>query len=116
MNPAAKGSGAEPTYQGLIVEAMINAFQLDVYGQITNTNFKYIIIKNETRTNNLGQKPGDDQVKGVSIYSLNFLQMLKVLIKAHTELMLNPFFEPSEAGGVSDADILECYDDDEDED
>ncbi len=42
--------------------------------------------------------------------------MLKVLIKAHTELMLNPFFEPSEGGGVSDADILECYDDDEDED
>ena len=42
--------------------------------------------------------------------------MLKVLIKAHTELMLNPFFEPSEGGGVSDENTLECYDDDDDED
>ena len=31
-------------------------------------------------------------------------------------MMLNPFFEPSEGGGASDSDILECYDDDEDED
>ncbi len=38
--------------------------------------------------------------------------MFKSLLRAHTELLLNPFFEPSEGGGV-DSDILECYDDDE---
>ncbi len=30
--------------------------------------------------------------------------------------MLNPFFEPSENGGISDQEILECYDSDSDED
>ncbi len=38
--------------------------------------------------------------------------MFKSLLRAHTELLLNPFFEPSEGGGV-DSDILECDDDDE---
>ena len=38
--------------------------------------------------------------------------MFKSLLRAHTELLLNPFFEPSEGGGV-DSDLLECYDDDE---
>ena len=38
------------------------------------------------------------------------------MIKAHNEMMLNPFFEPSEGGGASDSDILECYDDEDDED
>ncbi len=40
--------------------------------------------------------------------------MFKSVIRVHTELMLNPFFEPSEGGGA-DSDILECYDEDEDE-
>ena len=30
--------------------------------------------------------------------------------------MLNPFFEPSENGGISDQEVLECYDSDSDED
>ncbi len=38
--------------------------------------------------------------------------MFKSLLRAHTELLLNPFFEPSEGGGV-ESDILECYDEDE---
>ena len=41
--------------------------------------------------------------------------MFKSLLRVHTELLLNPFFQPSEGGGV-DSDMLECYDeDDEDE-
>ena len=40
--------------------------------------------------------------------------MFKSLIRVHTELLLNPFFEPSEGGGV-DTELLECYDEDEDE-
>ena len=56
---------------------MINAFQFDVYGQITNTNYKYIVVKNETKTNNVGQKPGDDQVRGVSYLNFTLYSSLK---------------------------------------
>ena len=67
----ARGQGtaitAETTYQGLMNEQFVSSFQLDVYGFITNTNYKYVIIKNETKTSNLGQKPSDDQVKMVRI-------------------------------------------------
>ncbi len=57
-----RGQGAitETTYQGLMNEQFVGSFQLDVYGFITNTNYKYVIIKNETKTTNLGQKPSDD--------------------------------------------------------
>ena len=40
--------------------------------------------------------------------------MFKSVIRAHTELLLNPFFEPSEGGGV-DNDMLECFDEEEEE-
>ena len=41
--------------------------------------------------------------------------MFKSVIRAHTELLLNPFFEPSEGGGA-ESEQTECYDeDDEDE-
>ena len=50
---------------GLLIETFIGQYQLDVYGYISNTNFKYVIIKNETKTTPLGQKPADDQIKGV---------------------------------------------------
>ena len=40
--------------------------------------------------------------------------MFKSLLRAHTELLLNPFFEPSEGGGT-ESDALECYDEDEEE-
>ena len=39
---------------------------MDIYGYITNTNYKYIIIKNETKTNQLGQKPSDEHIKNVN--------------------------------------------------
>ena len=45
---------------GLLLESFVSQYQLDVYGFISNTNYKYIIIKNETKTTPLGQKPADD--------------------------------------------------------
>ena len=39
--------------------------------------------------------------------------MFKSVIRAHTELLLNPFFEPSDGGGADSDHILECYDEDE---
>ncbi len=93
----------EPTYLSLINEVFLNAFQLDVYGFITNTNYKYVIVKNEGKTNNMGQKPSDEQVKA----------MFKSVIRAHTEMMLNPFFE----GGSEaiEGDMVECYDPEDEE-
>ena len=41
---------------------------MDIYGYISNTNYKYVIIKNETKTNQLGQKPGDEQMRNVRDY------------------------------------------------
>ena len=43
----------------------VSSFQMDVYGFITNTNYKYVLIKNETKTSNIGMKPSDDQVRMV---------------------------------------------------
>ena len=58
----ARGPGAitETTYQGMMNEQFMSSFQFDVYGFITNTNYQYVIIKNETKTTSLGQKPLDD--------------------------------------------------------
>lgn len=44
----------DQTYMGLLMEIFLETYTLDIYGYITNTNYKYIIIKNETKTNNLG--------------------------------------------------------------
>ena len=59
----------EPTYQGLLTEAYIGQYLLHVYGYISNTNYKYVIVKNEGKTSPLGQRPPDDQIKNVSIIS-----------------------------------------------
>lgn len=105
--PAAQPSKpipTEATYLSLISEVFLNGFQLDVYGFITNTNFKYVLVKNECKTSNTGQKPGDEQVRA----------LFKSVIRAHTEMMLNPFFEG--ASEAIEGDSVECYDDDEDSD
>ena len=88
-----------------MLESHVNGYQMDVYGFITNTNFKYILLKNETKISPSGMRPLDDQVRA----------LFKVLIRAHTELLLNPFFEPSEGGGA-ESELIECYDEDSDED
>mmetsp|Transcript_407 Transcript_407/g.446 ORF Transcript_407/g.446 Transcript_407/m.446 type:complete len:96 (-) Transcript_407:110-397(-) len=74
---------AEPTYLGLMMETFLDQYQVDVYGYITITNYKYILIKNEQRTSILGQKPSDIPVKSY----------FKSLIKVYTEMLLNPFFD-----------------------
>lgn len=37
----------------------MSQFEFDVYGFISVTAYKIVIIKNETKTNNLGGKPSD---------------------------------------------------------
>lgn len=55
----------DPTYLGLLMENFIETYELNIYGHITNTNYKYVIIKNETKTNALGQKPSETPIKNV---------------------------------------------------
>ena len=60
----------EHTYLGLIMETFLEYFSLDIYGYISNTNYKYIIIKNEQKTSASGQKPSDTPIKNVLDLSL----------------------------------------------
>lgn len=55
---------------GMLMETFLETYTLDIYGYVTNTNYKYIIIKNETKTNTLGQKPNDTPIKNVRILAL----------------------------------------------
>lgn len=63
-----ESSYTEPTYMGLIQEQFIHYYQLDIYGYISNTNYKYLIVKNEAKTTVLGQKPSDLPIKNVKNY------------------------------------------------
>ena len=59
------GGGQDPTYMGLVMETFLEYFQLDIFAFISNTNYKYIIIKNENKTSAMGQKPSDSPIKKV---------------------------------------------------
>ena len=37
----------ESTYLGLLFEANIGEYEMDVYAYLTNTRYKYIVIKND---------------------------------------------------------------------
>ena len=34
-------------YLGLLIESNVNEYELDVYAYVSNTRYKYILIKNE---------------------------------------------------------------------
>ena len=38
----------ESTFLGLLYQANLSEYELDVYAYITNTRYKYIVIKNES--------------------------------------------------------------------
>lgn len=62
------GGGQDPTYMGLVMETFLEYFQLDIFAFISNTNYKYIIIKNENKTSAMGQKPSDSPIKNVRLH------------------------------------------------
>ena len=64
--PRAPNQPQEPTFLGLILETFIEYYPLDVYGYISNTNYKYILIKHETKTTSMGAKPSDTPIKNVT--------------------------------------------------
>ena len=45
------------TYLGQLMETFISSYELDMYGFISLTNVKYIVLKHEWRTGVMGEKP-----------------------------------------------------------
>ena len=52
-----------PTYLGIMMETFVSSYELDMYGYISQTNVKYVILKNEWRTSLMGVKPNDRVVR-----------------------------------------------------
>lgn len=38
----------ENTYLGLLFEGLIGEYEFDIYGYISNTKYKYLLVKNDT--------------------------------------------------------------------
>ncbi len=70
-------------FLGLLQECFMSQYQLDIYAQITCTNFKIIIVKNETLTNRDGGKPK----------TMLLQQLFDSVHTFHTNMILNPFYE-----------------------
>ena len=82
------------SFLGLLQETFVSHFQLDVYGYIACTNYKIIIMKNETKTNKNGGKPLESKLK----------ELFEATKRIHTKMILNPFFtnNTSKANGRGD--------------
>ena len=89
-NQAAKEQ--DSAYLGLLMQSFVDRYELDVYGYVSITNFKYVVFKIGTRHNPqiVIKKAGRDV--GVSITEYMGL-IFKQLQSYHTEMMLNPFFD-----------------------
>ena len=42
---------SEVTYQGLLTQSFVDRYEMDVYGYVSVTNFKYVVFKIEQRLN-----------------------------------------------------------------
>ena len=58
-----KSTQANSTYLGQLMETFIGSYELDMYGYISLTNVKYVILKNEIKTSLMGEKPSDRMIK-----------------------------------------------------
>ena len=45
------------------METFVSCYELDMYGFISLTNVKYIVLKHEWRTGVMGEKPSDRIIK-----------------------------------------------------
>ena len=77
----APGGAVEPTYLGLLLETFVSHYEFDIYGYISNTNYKYVIVKNEQKTAQNGAKPHDDNLKTVSFNNARCLNESSELIQ-----------------------------------
>lgn len=86
-----EGKSQFDTFLGLLMESFIGVYELDCYGYISPTNYKIVILKNESKTNSKGTKPAKANLEG----------LFHKVATMHTQMILNPFFELSLAQSSS---------------
>ena len=74
---------AYQSYLGLLQECFLSQFQLDIYGKITCTNYKVIIMKNEAYTVRDGSKTAPTKL----------IELFSSVAVLHAQMLLNPFYE-----------------------
>ena len=77
-----------PTYLGIMMETFVSSYELDMYGYISQTNVKYVILKNEWRTSLMEVKPNDRVVR----------ELFRNLQDKYTRMTLNPFYTAEDQG------------------
>jgi len=70
------------------METFIGSYELDMYGYISLTNVKYVILKNEIKTSLMGGKPSDRIITDT----------FRDLQNYHTSMILNPFYTAEDHG------------------
>ena len=48
---------------GIMMDTFVSSYELDMYGYISQANIKYVILKNETKTSPMGEKPNDRVIR-----------------------------------------------------
>ena len=87
------------------MENFVASYDLNMYGFISVTNYKYVILKNEHRQNPMDNKAPDGTMRTI------FMNLQKL----HTEMLLNPFYEqtfPVDSGRMNLQMLHEDPDDD----
>ena len=72
----------EPTYLGLLTQSFVDRYELDVYGYVSISNYKYVVFKVEQRLNPVNISTQERQIRIIFENVQTF----------HTGMMQNPFF------------------------
>ena len=70
------------------METFVGSYELDMYGFISLTNVKYVVLKHEVRTSLMGEKPSDRVIK----------DLFRELQERHTQMVLDPFYTAEDHG------------------
>ena len=73
----------DDTYLGLLIQTFVDRFEIDVYGLISITNFKYVVAKIEKRLNPVGNNNAERHIRDI----------FERIQNLHTCMLLNPFFD-----------------------
>ena len=53
----------EPTYLGLLTQSFVDRYELDVYGYVSISNYKYVVFKVEQRLNPVNISTQERQIR-----------------------------------------------------
>lgn len=87
------------TYLGLLTQSFVDRYELDVYGYVSITNFKYVVFKIEPRLNPVSVTSNERQ----SLTEKHMRTIFEKLQSFHTDMMLNPFFDFDSHGAFINA-------------